>query len=231
MTLQVIGAGFGRTGTTSLKAALEQLGFSKCHHMQEVVRSGRQLDYWQAIAEGDEVPWDDVFEGYKACCDWPSCTHWEELALRYPEAKIILTVRDPERWHASGMETIYPATYLAPGWLRPWVPRIGRFNKMVIAAVWEGVFDGRFADRDHAIKIYLEHVEYVKATAPKDRLLVFEATDGWAPLCRFLEVPVPDGDYPHLNDASQIRNAIKGFRALGWIVVAALVVGLATLVL
>jgi hypothetical protein len=229
MTLKVIGAGFGRTGTTSLKAALEQLGFSKCHHMQEVVKSSRQLDYWQTLAEGGDVAWDEVFEGYQSSCDWPSCTYWEELSREYPEAKIILSLRDPERWHASGMETIYPATYLVPRWIGRWIPRLGRFNKMTKDSVWEGVFGGRFPDRDHAMKIYLDHNEYVKATAPKDRLLVFEAKDGWGPLCEFLEVPVPDGDYPHLNDASQIRSAILGARIFGWVVLVALGAGILSL--
>ena len=139
--------------------------------------------------------------------------------------------RDEDRWYQSASETIYAVTFLLPGWLRRLIPRLGRFNKLVISSVWDGVFQGRFEDRDHALQIYRDHIAYVKATAPSDRLLVFEAKDGWEPLCRFLEVPVPETDYPHLNDAARIRRVIRGARLAGWLSLAVLVAGLGALLL
>ncbi len=226
MALQVIGAGFGRTGTTSLKAALEQLGFSKCHHMEEVMKSGAQVRFWQTLADGGEVAWDEVFEGFQSSCDWPSCTYWEKLHHHYPDAKIVLTVRDETRWYESVRQTIYPATFLLPRWLDWLVPPFARLKKMTVASIWDGVFDGRLEDRAHALQVYREHIAHVKATAPGDQLLVFEAKDGWAPLCRFLNVPVPENDYPHLNDTAQIRRMIRVVRAFGWLSLAALLGGL-----
>jgi len=231
MALQVIGAGFGRTGTTSLKAALEQLGFSKCHHMEEVMKSGAQVRFWQTLSDGGEVAWDEVFDGFQSSCDWPSCSYWEELHHHYPDAKIVLTVRDETRWYESVLETIYPATFLLPGWLEWLVPPLARLNKMIVASIWNGVFGGRFEDREHALQVYRDHIARVKATAPPDRLLVFEAKDGWAPLCSFLNVAVPENDYPHLNDAAQIRRLIRAVRALGWLSLALLLGGFGTLLI
>ena len=235
MALQVIGAGFGRTGTTSLKAALEQLGFSKCHHMDEVLTSRAQTDFWWALAEhGADTAnrgWDEIFEGFQASCDWPSCTYWEELHRHYPEAKIILTVRDEQRWYDSCWRTIYAASFLVPTWISRMIPPLDRMSRMVIASVWDGVFHGRFEDRERAIEIYRAHVAYVKATAAPDKLLVFEARQGWEPLCQFLGVPVPEGSYPHLNDSARFKLMIRVARTVGWLAPVALALSLAALLL
>ena len=228
MALRVIGAGFGRTGTTSLKAALERLGFVKCHHMTEV--GGPQVARWQALADGEAPDWDAIFEGFEASCDWPSCTYWEELANHYPDAKVVLTLRDETRWYQSVAETIYAGSYLVKPWLMPLLPAsFQRFSRMVRAQVWDGVFDGRFLDRDHALGIYRDHIARVQERCDPERLLVFRSTDGWAPLCKFLGRPVPDEPYPHLNDAKQIRRVILVARVAGWTVVVALVLGLVAL--
>src|SRR5690606_21852220 len=109
MSLSVIGAGFGRTGTLSLKLALEQLGFAPCHHMTEVFANPDQAATWLAAARGEAVDWDSLLEGYKASVDWPSCHFWRELAAHYPDAKVILSTRDPRRWYESISNTIFPA--------------------------------------------------------------------------------------------------------------------------
>ena len=199
--------------------------------MQEVMPSRKQIGYWQTVADGETVDWDEVFEGYESACDWPSARYWEALSLHYPDAKIVLSVRDEARWYDSVAQTIYPASFLLPGWMESLIPPIRRMNKMVIAVVWDGVFGGRFKDREHALKLYRENNDYVKSTVPSDRLLVFEAKDGWEPLCHFLDVPIPDGDYPHLNDAAQIRRLITGARALGWISLVAIAGGLLALLM
>ena len=203
MSLEVIGAGFGRTGTLSLKHALERLGFEKCHHMEEVALSSEQVAAWHAIASGETPDWDRVFDGYRSACDWPSCDHYEALMEHYPNARVVLTLRDESRWYESAAETIYAVSSNFPrlvGWL---VPQLGRFHRMVHAAIWDGTFGGRFEDRDHAIGVYRDHVERVKRTVPPERLLVFEVREGWEPLCRFLDVPEPEDPYPRINTRDQ----------------------------
>jgi hypothetical protein len=217
VTLRVVGAGFGRTGTSSLKVALEHLGFSKCHHMREVFGSSRQVDGWLAASHGEDVDWDDLFAGFQASCDWPSSAYWERLAENYPESKVILTWRDPDAWYKSTDSTIYRVTSALPGWLVALVPQVRRASEMVNRTVWDGVFDGRFEDREHALQVYRENTERVKRTIPPERLLVFEAKDGWEPLCAFLGVTTPDEPYPHTNEAKVIRRAIVGLRVLRWL--------------
>ena len=231
MALDVIGAGFGRTGTTSLKVALERLGFEKCHHMQEVAPSRRQVEAWQAIADGEAPDWDAVFDGYRAACDWPSCTYWEALCRHYPDARVVLTLRDEVRWWDSVAETIYPASSLPPRWIAWAIPPLARFRKMVFAQVWDGVFGGRFEDREYATQLYREHNAAVRAGVPAERLLVFEVKDGWEPLCRFLGVPVPDEAFPHANDAVRIRRALLAARIVGWGSIVAIAAGALALAL
>ena len=222
MALEVIGAGFGRTGTLSLKAALEQLGFAKCHHMEEVAASDEQVAAWQAIASGGAADWDRIFDGYRAACDWPSCDHFEALLAHYPDARVVLGVRDESRWYDSVAETIYAGSVEFPRIVVWLVPRIGRFHRMVYATVWDGTFGGRFEDREAAIGVYRDHIARVKRVVPPDRLLVFEARDGWEPLCQFLGRPVPDGPFPHLNDAATIRRGLRALRIAKWLLPAAL---------
>jgi hypothetical protein len=201
--LRVIGAGFGRTGTYSLKAALEALDFGPAYHMSEVFDHGEHVPIWQAVADGHTIDWEELFAGYASAVDWPASAFYRELMERYPEAKVILTVRDPERWYESGRNTIFPGEPHADDdgeapsaeWLA--------WERMVHTVVWDGVFDGRVADRAHAIDVFNRHIEAVKAHVPPGRLLVFSAAEGWEPLCAFLGVPVPEGEpFPRLNDTA-----------------------------
>lgn len=203
--LHVIGAGFGRTGTLSLKAALEQLGFGPCYHMTEVFSHPPHAALWQAAAEGKPINWHDLFEGYKATVDWPGCTFYAELAAVYPDAKVLLSVRDPERWYESVNSTIFQmgGRNTRPPFMRVvglFAPRLRRFVTMVRTLVWEGTFQGRFEDKDYALTVFNQHIEEVKQRIPPERLLVYNVKDGWEPLCAFLGVAVPDTPFPHLND-------------------------------
>jgi hypothetical protein len=217
MGLEVIGAGFGRTGTLSLKAALEQLGFEKCHHMREVALDSTQLDYWHRYSRGESVDWDRVFEGYRASCDFPSSAVWEQLYEHFPGSKVILTTRDPDRWYQSAAETIYPISIGVPRWLAFCSSRIRRGGEMVDGIVWGGLFGGRFADKDHALAVFHQHAERVRQVVDEERLLVFQATDGWEPLCRFLDVPIPDGPFPHLNEAASMQRVRRALTLLRWL--------------
>lgn len=221
MGLQVIGAGFGRTGTKSLKTALEQLGYVKCHHMTEVIPDRGQIDSWWRIAQGAAADWDAVYAGFAAAVDWPTAAYWRELAERYPDAKVVLSVRDPEAWYASVSETIYLVSGAIPWWIRALYRPARRFREMVNRTIWDGVFDGRFEDKEYALKVYREHIEEVKRTLPADRLLVHEAKEGWEPLCAFLGKPAPEGPYPRVNEAREIKRMVGVFRWLDrapWIV-------------
>lgn len=229
MPLEVIGAGFGRTGTNSLKIALQQLGYRKCHHMKEVFKSPRQAEYWDRISRGERPDWEEVFEGFRASVDWPSAAYWRELIEAYPEAKVVLSVRDPEAWYRSVSETIYPVSYVIPRWLGWFQPTIWRVMNTNRRLIWQGVFDGRFEDKAHAIEVYERNTEEVKRTVPPERLLVHHPADGWKPLCQFLGREVPDTPYPRVNEAAVIKRAVMVFRWLGrlpWIVLGMLGLGL-----
>lgn len=214
MTLQIIGAGFGRTGTLSLKVALETLGFAPCYHMETLFAQPERLRDWTAAADhkAREEPndWEAVFAGFRATVDWPGCAYWRELVAAYPEAKVLLSVRDPDRWYDSAANTIYrmtaPETEAVRGALADVLPaetaaQLSATGAFVNELIWQSTFGGRFADRAQAIRIFNEHNAAVRAAVPPERLLVYEVTQGWAPLCRFLDVAVPaDLPFPHVND-------------------------------
>jgi hypothetical protein len=200
--LRVIGAGFGRTGTFSLKAALDSLGVGPTYHMSEVFAHPEHVPIWQAAADGKPVDWDALFAGYHAAVDWPASAFYRQLMDYYPEAKVILTLRDPERWHESGRNTIFPGRETPAE--EP-TPEQLEWQRMAETAMWNGIFDGKVWDREHAIDVFNRHAATVKATVPPDRLLVFEARGGWEPLCAFLGIPVPDEPYPRLNDTASFQ--------------------------
>jgi hypothetical protein len=214
-TLQVIGAGLGRTGTLSLHAALERLGFAPCEHMTNCFAHPERFALWlEAMRRkraGEPIDWRPLFAGYRATVDWPGAYFWRELIAAHPEARVILTVRDPQRWYDSARTTIYAAIqsrnatpaarvlYRLLTWANP---RARQGFQVVQETVWDGTLAGRFEDRDAAIRIFEEHNRDVVATVPPERLLVFDVKEGWEPLCAFLGVPVPAGEpFPHVNDA------------------------------
>lgn len=202
MALQVIGAGFGRTGTHSLKLALEQLGFAPCHHMFEVIEHPEQLAFWQAAARGELPDWDEVFAGYAAQVDWPGARFWRELAEHYQEAKVILSVRPADQWFDSLHATIGPFLREPPAHHDP--DRHAQ-ARMVHELIGRQIFDDRVNDRAHALRVFHDHVAEVQRTIAPERLLTYEVSEGWQPLCRFLGVTVPDGPYPHTNSTEAFR--------------------------
>ena len=204
--VKIIGVGVGRTGTLSLKVAVEQLGFGPCFHGSHVLDHPDRLALWHAAAEGKPVDWNAVFAGYQSSVDWPGAAFWRQLATTFPEAKIILTVRDADPWYQSVSNTIYPM-FGDPDnsdervrQVREVAPGFGVLTAFHRRMIWDGFFAGRFTDRDYAIRVYEEHNAAVIREVPADRLLVFSPGDGWKPLCEFLGVPIPDEPYPHLND-------------------------------
>jgi hypothetical protein len=199
MSLKVIGVGLGRTGTMSLKVALEQLGFGPCYHMVEVfAHAPESFRLWEAVVR-DEPNWEAVFEGYAATVDYPGCTFWRELVSHYPDAKVILTIRDPASWFASVSKTIF-----------------GTFSRDAIAGspaapffestVFSDFDHERMGDEAYMTGFFDRWNAAVIAEVPAEKLLTFQAKDGWAPLCKFLGVPVPNMPYPRVNSREDWGN-------------------------
>ncbi len=197
MPLEVIGAGLGRTGTTSLKLALERLGFVRCHHMSELIFHPETAAHWERAAEGEPVDWEELLAGYRATTDWPACHFYRQLAARYPGAKVILTVREPESWFRSTQATIFSDEHMDVVGERPMA---GFVSKAILP-----MFDGRLHDRDHVIAVYERHNAEVRLTIAAERLLIYDVTEGWGPLCRFLGVPTPREPFPRANTTGDFR--------------------------
>jgi hypothetical protein len=211
MTLKVIGAGFGRMGTRATKDALEMLGVGPCHHMAEVFAHLDTVAGWldalrhpPTTAEG----WAPLLGTYASCVDWPSCYFWKELAEAYPDAKVLLSTRDHEKWWASIDKTIFEIVRMDE------VPEDGGGLRrdhflMVRELIRERTFGGNVDDKDHVLSVLRAHEDEVRQTVPADRLLVWSVTEGWEPLCAFLEVPVPDAPFPSRNTTQEFRDNLS----------------------
>jgi hypothetical protein len=204
MTLKVIGAGLGRTGTNSLRIALNMLGVGPCHHMEEVIMNMPvQVPLWQAAVDGNP-DWVAIYEGYNSAVDWPTASFYTALNKAYPDAKFILTVRSPESWTASFGGTIYKLiedSAGAPPHMQAWL----KMGKAVLSK--SGVVLG--LDEAGLKKAFTTHNDAVKASIPASHLLVYEAKQGWEPLCKFLGVPVPTEAFPQTNGREEFWETIK----------------------
>lgn len=195
MTLSVIGAGFWRTGTASLKLALEQLGFGPCYHGENALAGSTTLQFWERALDGGAVEWNGVFNGYRSATDMPAAFFYRQLADRYPSAKVILTVRDPNEWFQSMQSLVAGA---AAGAIDAF-PGKNMLNKLSAAVFGAGGYN-----RESAIAAFERHNAEVRASIPAQRLLVYESSAGWAPLCQFLGVSIPAGPFPRVNSKAEI---------------------------
>jgi len=227
--MKVIGSGFGRTGTLSLQAALQQLGFGPCYHMVEVIKHRGHPQTWLRIARGERPDWRALFRNFEATVDFPACVYYADLLREFPNAKVVHSVRSKADWYRSSYETIFQSRTVFPSWLRRASGLIGGLLEMTERIVWNGVFEGRFEDAQRAQEIFDEHTARVRDTVPADKLLVFDVRDGWPPLCRFLGVPVPNTPFPNVNDRASMLRQIRVLRivtrAIPWLLLA-LTVGL-----
>ena len=216
--VQVIGAGFGRTGTLSLKKALEELGFAPSYHMTEVFKNGAShVQFWQDAADGKPVDWKNgALQGYRSTTDFPSSVFYREQMEAFPDAKVVLTYRDFDSWYTSCDNTI---AQMRPGRIvwgpAQWVigPRIFR---MIDSTIWLRIFHDRMDDKEYVRQVFQAYMDEVKATVPEDRLLVFHVKEGWEPLCKFLDVPVPETEFPRVNDTKSFQKNMKFLRAMVW---------------
>ena len=202
MTIRVIGAGLGRTGTMSLKNALETLLGGPCYHMTELFNHLEEhTPIWHAAARGEDVDWDEVFGNYSAAVDEPASPFWRSIADFYPEALIVLSTRDAESWWKSASQTIFPVK-LNP---QPDMSPARKAWLEMILDVYKHIYPAGFDTADKAKAGYLEHVASVLKDAPNNRLLVWEASQGWEPLCKALDLAVPDEPFPHSNTAKEFK--------------------------
>lgn len=214
MSLKIIGTGLGRTGTHSLKLALEQLGFSKCYHMENLLTNPGDIDYWEAASEGKTVNWDELFSGYQAAVDIPAFIYYKELMQKYPDAKMIHTTRNPESWYRSFGDTIVKQSK----------PSIGKILSMSIRLPFSAKLRGQlrvfkfagkflknflpagFENKEKTLAAFNDWNKQVMNTVPKEKILVFDVKEGWEPLCRFLNVPVPQTPFPHSNTTLEFNS-------------------------
>ena len=199
MSLKVIGAGFPRTATWSQKLALEHLGFGPCYHMSEALEHPEHWPLWETAAAGGSVDWAVLFQGWVSTTDAPACHFYRELANVFPDAKVILGVRDEERWFASTQNTILSGPVAGFHAARGSLP-------MVEAVGWGT--DPRLRDKAWMLDRYRRHNAEVVAHIPAARLLVYDPADGWEPLCRFFGRPIPDEPFPRVNSTEEFKSMI-----------------------
>ena len=219
MSIQIIGAGFPRTGTTTLKQALQVLGYKDTYHFKDLIAHPKKLVHWKELETKGTTDFDTLFDGYKATVDFPGYPYYKILMNQYPDAKVILSVRDVDKWYDSTSKTIRksgPQTVLA---------KIVLLSKMIFNTSLRDTFlcirfmkktylskqfNGQFDSESHAKSVFHKHIEDVKAYVPKDKLLVFDVAEGWQSLCEFLNVPIPTEDFPHLNKKENFHEMVKG---------------------
>jgi len=226
--MKVIGAGFGRTGTLSLRIALEELGFVRCYHMTEVMaRRHDHAKLWLQRAEGKPIDWRSLFTGYEATVDFPACTYYRELMDVFPDAKVLLSVRSAESWYDSALATIYASSSEPLPVPIRWLPFARAITTAVHKAIWDrgGLFNGRFREREYAMEVFESWNQSVREFVPPERLLVFDVREGWAPLCAFLEVPVPNRPFPRVNQRWHMQMGVRVLRAVP-VLSAVLLIGL-----
>lgn len=197
------------------------LGYDPCYHMRTAMTHYSHMKFWVKARAGNPVDYTEFFRSYRAVVDWPACEFFKQLMASFPEAKVVLNVRDPDEWYDSVIDTLWVITRVLPCWF----PKVMR--QMHEDVIWKGRFQGEFADRAKALAVYNAHLEDVRRRVSPERLLVFNVNEGWKPLCEFLGKPVPENvPFPHLNDRLFFRRVILGLRILEWLVPAVVLVGL-----
>jgi hypothetical protein len=198
--LKVVGAGVGRTGTHSLKVALEQLLGGSCHHMVEVFAHPDEVPVWTDAIDGKPIDWDALMQPYVAQVDWPGASFWPELSKANPDALVILSTRDPDKWFTSCTNTIF-------GGIRAMVEGGDQWMAAIVRLFQER-FSDRIEDRDTMVAAYERHNDAVRAGIPKERLLEWTGSDGWEPISDRLGLPVPSEPFPHVNTTADFREML-----------------------
>ncbi|MEP6845928.1 MAG: sulfotransferase family protein [Panacibacter sp.] len=218
MSIKIIGAGLPRTGTNTLKGSLEILGYTKAYHMKELLVHPNDLHYWLTLKETGTTDWEKLYDGFQATVDFPAYPWYKEHMKQYPDAKVILTVRPFEKWYASVYSTIWTVgpknkfqkiVKIIKMLLNSRLMKAAKCVKLAKTSIFAETMQGKFDDKAFAEKMYNKHTEDVKAYVPADKLLVYDVTEGWEPLCKFLNVPVPNEALPHLNKKEDFNGMLK----------------------
>ena len=217
--MKVLGAGFGRTGTMSLKIALEKLGIGPCYHMREVASHPSHIKIWYDISHGEHPNWDRLFSGFNSAVDFPVCLFYEELVNKFPDAKFILTLRDFDTWYESTANTIYKVPTMLPDWFKRVVYPIRMFIELQVNLIWVGLFKNNFSDIESTELVYNEHLKSVKKTIPADKLLIYRVNEGWGPLCEFLNVDKPEIPFPKVNDTAEMLRNFAIVKSLPYVLI------------
>ncbi len=197
--LEIIGAGFGRTGTHSLGLALEKLGFGPCYNINEIFKNPGHGELWSSALDGKSVDWDYMFGSYKSMVEWPGVAFFDEILHHYPNSKVILTLRDPESWYESVQNTVFDSLELSAH--NP-DPNKRESQSLARRLVLEHTFEGRHWDKEYVLDIYRKHVHHIVEVVPRERLLKFDVKDGWKPLCDYLHKAIPAEPFPKVNERS-----------------------------
>ncbi len=214
MQMQVIGAGLPRTGTLTQKLALEELGFGPAYHWVNLISDLNAVELWHRALDGEDL-FAEIFGSHRSTVDWPGGFFYRELAELHPQAKVLLSVRDPESWEQSYRQTIWNFTrgdslvsHLSDA-RREIDPRWRRYLELVDRMLWSDRSPFGAGDSPQQMMAQMEaYNDGVRAAIPPERLLVWKVTEGWGPLCEFLEVPVPAVDLPHANDSETFRGRV-----------------------
>jgi Sulfotransferase domain len=216
MALKVIGAGWGRTGTESLKIALEQLGYNRCYHGFALFNDGARLQYWKELHEKGETDFEALFNGYEAAVDFPAAYYYRRLLQQYPDAKVILTVRDASQWYESAAHTIFkkpqPTKFKILKWIGKMSPKLNYIPQIyyhIQTFLFREAFNNQIENKEAMMALFNQWNEEVKKTVPPNQLLVYEVTQGWEPLCRFLNVAVPTNAFPKTNKKESFQKRIE----------------------
>lgn len=217
MSLKVLGLGLPRTGTSSLKAALELLGFGQCAHMEGLFANPVKTGQWIELFETGTTDYANLFDGYQSSTDFPGCLLYPELSTQYPDLKFVLGLRDPEQWYESMLKTVYAAVphteearseLRTKGALSPKFYSIGKALGLVDVYLFQRFLAGEFLDKEATIARYLAFQNEVRTCVPAHQLLEFDVQQGWEPLCAFLGVPVPDAPFPYKNKRLDFQQQI-----------------------
>ena len=217
MPIKIIGAGLPRTGTNTLKASLEKLGYVKTYHMKDLLSNPTMLHHWLTLEKTSNTNWDELYNGYEATVDFPAYPWYKEHMKQYPDAKVILTVRPFEDWYASIKSTIWQAgpqtlkqklLMLLKLMMNPKLKRVAMCVKFAKRMIFKQHFENRLQDKAFAEQVFNKHIEQVKAFVPPEKLLVYDVSQGWEPLCKFVGVPVPNEPLPHLNKKENFKEML-----------------------